>query len=65
MMHVAPVDWSASTRDKVYEKMISQVEQAKARGGMVIVVAHDKPRPAIQREPGPSARLIRLSRPRP
>jgi glucosamine--fructose-6-phosphate aminotransferase (isomerizing) len=30
-----------ATRDKVYEKMISQVEQAKARGGLVIVVAHE------------------------
>ena len=30
-----------ATRDKVYEKMISQVEQAKARGGLVIVVAND------------------------
>jgi glucosamine--fructose-6-phosphate aminotransferase (isomerizing) len=30
-----------ATRDKVYEKMISQVEQAKARGGLVIVVANE------------------------
>jgi glutamine---fructose-6-phosphate transaminase (isomerizing) len=30
-----------ATRDNVYEKMISQVEQAKARGGLVIVVAHE------------------------
>jgi len=30
-----------ATRDNVYDKMISQVEQAKARGGLVIVVAHE------------------------
>ena len=30
-----------ATRDNVYAKMISQVEQAKARGGLVIVVAHE------------------------
>ncbi len=30
-----------ATRDNVYEKMISQVEQAKARGATVIVVAHE------------------------
>jgi glucosamine--fructose-6-phosphate aminotransferase (isomerizing) len=28
-------------RDAVYEKMISQVEQAKSRGGIVIAVATD------------------------
>ena len=28
-------------RDSVYEKMISQVEQVKARNGQVIAVAHD------------------------
>jgi len=30
-----------ATRDRWYEKMLSQVEQAKARGGTVIVVATD------------------------
>jgi glucosamine--fructose-6-phosphate aminotransferase (isomerizing) len=30
-----------ATRDPWYEKMISQIEQAKARGGYVIVVAND------------------------
>jgi glucosamine--fructose-6-phosphate aminotransferase (isomerizing) len=30
-----------ATRDQWYEKMISQIEQAKARGGPVIVVAND------------------------
>jgi glucosamine--fructose-6-phosphate aminotransferase (isomerizing) len=30
-----------ATHDHVYEKMISQVEQAKARGGLVIVVANE------------------------
>jgi glucosamine--fructose-6-phosphate aminotransferase (isomerizing) len=30
-----------ATRDNVYEKMISQVEQAQARGGLVIVVANE------------------------
>jgi glucosamine--fructose-6-phosphate aminotransferase (isomerizing) len=30
-----------ATRDPWYEKMISQIEQAKARGGPVIVVATD------------------------
>jgi glucosamine--fructose-6-phosphate aminotransferase (isomerizing) len=30
-----------ATRDPVYSKMVSQVEQAKARGGLVIVVAHE------------------------
>jgi glucosamine--fructose-6-phosphate aminotransferase (isomerizing) len=29
------------TKDKWYEKMISQIEQAKARGGMVIAVANE------------------------
>jgi glucosamine--fructose-6-phosphate aminotransferase (isomerizing) len=29
------------TRDKVYEKMLSQVEQAKTRGGLVIALATD------------------------
>ncbi len=28
-----------ATRDKVYDKMISQIEQAKARGGLVVAVA--------------------------
>jgi glucosamine--fructose-6-phosphate aminotransferase (isomerizing) len=30
-----------ATRDAVYEKMISQIEQAKARGGLVIAVGHE------------------------
>src|SRR5512147_1786563 len=30
-----------ATRDRLYEKMLSQVEQAKARGGVVIAVATD------------------------
>ncbi len=30
-----------ATRDPWYEKMISQIEQAKARGGYVIAVAND------------------------
>jgi glucosamine--fructose-6-phosphate aminotransferase (isomerizing) len=30
-----------ATQDQLYEKMVSQVEQAKARGGIVIVVANE------------------------
>ncbi|MFQ5616356.1 MAG: glutamine--fructose-6-phosphate transaminase (isomerizing) [Anaerolineales bacterium] len=30
-----------ATRDRWYEKMVSQIEQAKARGGPVIIIAND------------------------
>ena len=51
-------------RDHVYEKMVSQVEQVKARGGIVIAVATEgdsaiaaqgRPRPLRARRGAPAA----------
>ena len=36
-----PPDPIAATREAFYEKMVSQIEQVKARGGIVIALATD------------------------